>query len=104
MISYRFPEEKEFILFFSKKLGDESILSLLEKPEPITLYEAQKISDFFWRMIDSATYLQEVEECPWSEGYEFWSEKVLQSTAAFLKKSGYEKALSDASKTKINKA
>ena len=100
MIFYKFPEEKEFILFFSKKLEDEHIPSLLEKSEPITLNEAQKIGEFFWRMIDSAANLQDVDECPWPEGYEFWSEKILQSTAAFLKKSGYEKILSDASKNK----
>lgn len=98
MIFYKFPEEKEFILFFSKKLSDESIPSLLEKSEPITLYEAEKISEFFWKMIDKAVDLQDVEECPWPEGYEFWFEQVLQSTVAFLKNSGYEKVLSEASK------
>jgi hypothetical protein len=98
MISYKFPEEKEFILFFSKRLGDDSIPSLLEKSDPITLHEAQKLGEFFWRMIDDAVALQDSEDCPWPEGYEFWSEKVLQSMAAFLKNSGYEKVLSDASK------
>jgi hypothetical protein len=93
-----YPEEKEFILFFSKRLGDDSIPSVLEKSDPITLYEAQKLGDFFWRMIDDAVSLQDAEDCPWPEGYEFWSEKVLQSMAAFLKNSGYEKVLSDASK------
>lgn len=83
MISYKFPEEKAFILVFSKRLGDESIPSLLEKSDPITLYEAQKLGEFFWRMIDDAVSLQDAEDCPWPEGYEFWSEKVLQSMAAF---------------------
>lgn len=101
MISYKFREEKEFVLFFSEKLGEQSIPFLLEKSEPITLDEAKKISDFFWRMIDEAVNLQNIEECPWPEGYEFWSEKVLQSMAAFLKKSGYEKTLSEASNNNI---
>ena len=98
MIFYRFPEEREFILFFSKRLGEESIPFLLEKTGSITQSEAQKIGDFFWRMIDDAASLQDTDVCPWPEGYEFWSEKVLQSMAAFLKNSGFEKVLSDASK------
>ena len=97
VISYKFPEEKEFILFFSEKNGDQSIPSLLESDTPITHDEAKKISIFFWKMIDKAVELQNDEECPWPEGYEFWSEKVLQSITAFLKKSGYERALSEAS-------
>ena len=97
MISYSFPEEKEFILFFAERIGDQSIPALLEGSKPITLDEARRISLFFWKMIDLAVELQDSEECPWPEGYEFWSEKVLQSITAFLKKSGYEKVLGEAS-------
>ena len=100
MISYRFPEEKEFVLFFSKKFGDQSIPELLEKSGPISLDEAKRISVFFWKMIDEAVDLQTTGECPWPEGYEFWSEKVLQSVAAFLKKSGHENILSEVSNNK----
>lgn len=98
MITYKFPEEKEFIDFFSKRLHQEFIPNLLEKPEPINKEEAILISKFFWQMIDEAVSLNEAEECPWPEGYEFWSEKILQSTSAFLKKSGYESIFSEASK------
>lgn len=97
MISYKFPEEKEFILFFSEKMGDQSLVSLLESTVPITQNEAKRISIFSWSMIDLAVALQQDEECPWPEGYEFWSEKVLQSITAFLKKSGYDRVLSAAS-------
>lgn len=97
MISYSFPEEKEFILFFAEKIGDKSIPALLDGSEPITLDEAKRIGVFFWKMIDLAVELQSSEECPWPEGYEFWSEKVLQSITAFLKKSGYENVLGEAS-------
>lgn len=92
--------EKEFILFFSKKMDNQSIPSLLEKSAPITQEEAEIISVFFWKIIDLAVDLQNSEECPWPEGYEFWSEKVLQSIAAFLKSSGYENILNEASKSK----
>ncbi len=97
MISYKFPEEREFILFFSERMGDKSILALLENSESLTLDEAKKISVIFWRMIDEAVDIKDSEECTWPEGYEFWSEKVLQSIAAFLKKSGYEKVLNETS-------
>ena len=97
MIIYKFPEEKEFINFFSTRLGQEFIPNLLEKSEPINKEEAILISNFFWKMIDEAVSLNDTEECPWPEGYEFWAEKILQSTAAFLKKSGYESIFSKAS-------
>lgn len=100
MISYSFPEEKEFIVFFSEKMGEQTILLLLESGAPLSKEDADKISTFFWRMIDLSVELQNSQECPWPEGYEFWSEKVLQSFAAFLKKSGYEKALYGASQNK----
>jgi len=100
MISYSYPEEREFINFFSEKTNSPSIPLLLESRTHISKAEAETISMFFWEMIDLAVELQNGEECPWPEGYEFWSEKVLQSIAAFLKQSGYEKALTEASKNR----
>ena len=60
-------------------------------------HKSKDSCNFFWKMIDEAVSLNESEECPWPEGYEFWSEKILQSTTAFLKKSGYESIFSEAS-------
>lgn len=100
MIFYSFPEEKEYILFFSEKTGYKTIPALLESNSPISKDDARTISIFFWEMIDLSVELNNSQECPWPEGYEFWSEKVLQSVAAFLKKSGYESALQEASNYK----
>jgi hypothetical protein len=100
MISYSFPEEKEFILFFSEKTGNKNIPHLLESNAPISKEDADNISNFFWKMIDLSVELQNSQECQWPEGYEFWAEKVLQSVAAFLKKSGYEQSLHEASRHK----
>lgn len=97
MISYSYPEEKEFIAFFSEKIGEPSIPKLLESNASISREEAIKISVFFWKMIDLGVELQNTEECPWPEGYEFWSEKVLQSVAAFLKQSGHGTVLREMS-------
>ena len=101
MISYSFPEEKEFIVFFAEKNGDTGIPALLEGSERISKTQADQIGRFFWRMIDFSVELNESQECPWPEGYGFWSEKVLQSVAAFLKNSGYENSLHEASRDKI---
>ncbi len=97
MISYSHPEEKEYVLFFSEKIGNKIIPELLESNAPISHDDAHKISIFFWEMIDLSVELNNSQECPWPEGYEFWSEKVLQSFAAFLKNSGYGNALQEAS-------
>ncbi len=100
MILYSYPEEKEYVLFFSEKLGNKTIPELLESNLPISKDDAYNISIFFWAMIDLSVELNNSQECPWPEGYEFWSEKVLQSVAAFLKKSGYGNALQAASNYK----
>ena len=97
MILYQFPEEREFIVFFSEKLGEKDIPELLDKSLSLGESEAKRISLFFWKMIDLAVELQNNGECPWPEGYEFWCEKVLQSITAFLKKSGYGNILNEVS-------
>lgn len=89
MISYRFPEEKEFIVFFAKRIGEPSIITLLETDAPLTEKNAEEISHFFWKMIDSAVELESKEDSPWSEGCEFWTEKVMYSLMAHLKQLGY---------------
>ena len=100
MISYNFPEEKEFIAFLAEKIGDSDIPELLEGSKSISKEQAVRISRFFWRMIDLSVELNGSQDCPWPEGYEFWSEKVLQSVAAFLKNSGYENSLHEAAHNK----
>lgn len=100
MISYSYPEEKEYVLFFAEKLGNKIVPELLESEAPISDDDAYKISAFFWDMIDLSVELNNSQECPWPEGYEFWSEKILQSFAAFLKKSGYENSLQEAANYK----
>lgn len=100
MISYSYPEEKEYILFFAEKIGNKAIPELLESNTPISKDDAYNISIFFWKMIDLSVELSNSQECPWPEGYEFWSEKVLQSFAAFLKKSGYGTSLQEISNYK----
>ncbi len=97
MISYSYPEESEYILFFAEKIGNNKIPELLEGSAPISQEDAHNISVFFWKMIDLSVELNNSHECPWPEGYEFWSEKVLQSVDAFLKKAGYGSALKEAS-------
>lgn len=100
MISYSYPEEKEYILFLSERIGNRKVPELLESSVPISKDDAYEISIFFWEMIDLSVELNNSQECPWPEGYEFWSEKVLQSIAAFLKKSGYGNALQEVSNYK----
>ncbi|MES2823235.1 MAG: hypothetical protein V4732_06525 [Pseudomonadota bacterium] len=89
MIKYKFPEEKEFILYFSKKLKDESIERILSEQNVLTEEDAKHLSYFYWRMIDCSIAIEEKEELPWPEGAEFWSEKVMYSISGFIKRSGF---------------
>ena len=102
MIYYSSTAEKKFIEFFAEQLGNKNILRLLENNDVISQKDASEIGTFFWKMVDRSVELNETQECPWPEGYEFWSEKVLQSVAAFLKKSGYENALQEQPVSKSN--
>jgi len=89
MILYRFPEEKEFIEFFAKRIGEPSKITLLDGDAPLTEKNAEELSHFFWKMIDAAVELEAKEDSPWPEGCEFWNEKVMYSLMACLKQSGY---------------
>jgi hypothetical protein len=89
MMKYQFPEEKEFILFFAKKLGAESIEKILNNDQILTEKEAEEFSYFYWKMVDSSIELEKSEHFPWPEGSEFWCEKAAHSMSGFINRAGF---------------
>jgi hypothetical protein len=89
MIKYQFPEEKEFILFFAKKLGAETIEKIINNNQILTKEEAEEFSKFYWNMVDCSIELEKTGNFPWPEGSEFWCEKVSHSMSGFINRAGF---------------
>jgi hypothetical protein len=89
MIKYQFPEEKEFILFFANKLSDDLIIKIINEERILTKEDAKHFSYFYWKMVDLSIELEKNEIFPWSEGSEFWCEKVSHSIGGFLGRAGF---------------
>jgi hypothetical protein len=89
VIKYKFPEEKEFMLFFAKKLSDEWSEKIINEEKILTIEDAEHFSRFYWRMVDCSIEHEKMESFPWSEGSEFWCEKVSHLIAGFLHRTGF---------------
>lgn len=91
MIEYKFKEEKEYIIYYAQKLGDKKAIELIKAGIVSNSNDALYLSEFFWRMVDSSIEDEDREiELPWSEGAEFWNEKIMNSLSAYLDRNGYE--------------
>lgn len=91
MITYKFPEEKEYVLHYAKKMNDLPALCILESGCVSSKDEAEYLSQFFWRMVDQS--VEDEEQGVPSlhiESNEFWNEKLLYSISGYLERNGYE--------------
>ncbi|WP_444892532.1 hypothetical protein ACJJIE_17725 [Microbulbifer sp. TRSA001] len=91
MITYKFPEEKEYAEFYAKKLDDEFILQFLQYGIILNKSQAEHICRFFWAMVDASIEDENNGvKLQWNEGAEFWNEKIMNSISARLEALGYE--------------
>lgn len=90
MIEYQFEEEKEFAIFYAKKLERPIILSILNRGFIETREEAKELSKFFWNMVDKSIEV-EIQGVggEWDESSKFWTEKLLQTFSGYLEEAGY---------------
>jgi len=98
MINFKTEEEKMFVGFYAKKIGDELSQSIIERLVVSSSNEADHLSSFFWDMVDAA--IQDEKngiDTPWDQGSEYLSEKVMYAISAYLEKSGYEKVWEEVS-------
>lgn len=89
MIKYQFPEEKEFLLFFAKKLSDQLSEKIIIEGKISTKEDAEHFSRFYWEMVNCSIELEKTESFPWPEGSEFWCEKVSHSMSGFINRAGF---------------
>jgi len=91
MIRYKFEEELVFANFYAKKLNDSKAQHIFEVGEVADKEEAEYLSAFFWRMVDSSIEDEKNGvDLPWDENSEFWTEKLLNSIGGYLERAGYE--------------
>jgi len=92
MIEFRFEEEYQYAVHYARKLSDAKALNILERRAVSDSEEAKHLSEFFWRMVDASIEDEKLDiDLPWSEGAEFWNEKIMNSVSGYLERSGYEK-------------
>lgn len=91
MIKYKFDEESEYAVHYASKLNDKVALEILERGEVRNSGEAVSLSKFFWKMVDRSIEDERKDASfPWSEGAEFWNEKLMYSFSGYLESAGYE--------------
>lgn len=92
MIEYKFPEEKDFLLHYAKKMGNEKVECLILAGEVKSSDEANALSKFFWEMVDEIVIDKDAGEVvAGQEDLEAWNEYVFESIRAYLRNNGYEK-------------
>ena len=93
MIDYRFPEEKDVVLFFTEKLKNKQIEEIILRESIKNGDEARALSKFFWEMADLSGACKKQGrplDLPFEGGSEYWLEQIYNTLAAFLIESGYE--------------
>ncbi len=92
MIQYKFPEEKDFLLNYAKKLGNQQVEDIILAGEVKSSDEANALSEFFWKMTDQVVIDKDAGEVvAGQEDLEAWNEYVFESIRAYLRNNGYEK-------------
>lgn len=92
MIEYKFREEKDFILYYAKKMIRPDIETIISSGEVKSSAEANALSSFFWEMVDEIVKDKESGVTVAGQtDLEAWNEYVFESIRAYLRNNGYEK-------------
>lgn len=92
MIEYKFPEEKDFLLHYARKLKNPEVEAIIAAGEVTSSNEANLLSMFFWEMVDEIVKDKETNVIVAGQtDLEAWNEYVFESIRAYLRNNGYEK-------------
>ena len=92
MINYKFPEEKELILHYARKLKKPDIEDIIDSGEVTPSEQANTLASFFWQMTDEIVKDKETNQTVAGQSdLEAWNEAVFESIRAYLRNNGYEK-------------
>jgi hypothetical protein len=77
VIQYKFPEEKDFLLHYAKKLRNPEVETIILAGEVKSSEEANALSKFFWEMVDEIVIDKDAGEVVAGQGdLEAWNEYV----------------------------
>ena len=88
----KYPEDKEFILHYAKKLNQPKVEAIIAAGKVQSSEEASLLSKFFWEMVDEI--VKDKDENAVVAGQtdlEGWNEYLFESIRAYLRNNGYEK-------------
>ncbi len=92
MIEYSHEEEKLFLLYYASKFDDSGVEVILNRGHVLGSDEADKLSKFFWRMVDQTVV--DISQGVMVHGnldLEAIVEYTFESIRAYLRNNGYEK-------------
>ena len=91
VITYAYPEEFDFLLYYASRTSDELIHGILNRGFVTNAVEAEHLALFFWRMVDLCVQdAGQSVQLPWADGAEFWNEKTMRSISSYLERAGYK--------------
>lgn len=91
MIEYKFPEEKDFLLHYAKKMNRPLVEQVIDAGEARSTAEAEALAEFFWEMTDEIVKDKKTGEVVAGQSdLEAWNEYVFESVRAYLRNNGYE--------------
>lgn len=91
VITYAYPEELEFLLYYADRMGSDLIGDILNRGFVTNSGEAEHLARFFWQMVDLCVEdTRRDVQLPWPESAEFWNEKTMRSISGYLERAGYE--------------
>lgn len=91
MIKYKFPEEKDFILHYARKLGQVEVERTVLNGEARSSQDAVILSRFFWQMVDESVKDKKQRTIVAGQSdLQAWNEYVFDSLRAHLRSRGYQ--------------
>ncbi|PKD39910.1 hypothetical protein CWO84_12965 [Methylomonas sp. Kb3] len=96
MIAYKYPEEKEILMHYARKLQANGIIEIIDKGYVKNANEAKLLTAFFWQMVDES--VQDAEQGVDAAGHrdlQAYDEYIMNTLRSYLVNAGYEKEWSD---------
>ena len=96
MIEYKFPEEKEFLLYYAEKSKNHAVLEVLSNGYAKDKTQAVELARFFWWLTDEVVKdIDNGVQVLGLDDLQAWNEYVFETIRSYLRNNGYEKEWDD---------
>lgn len=96
MIAYKYPEEKEILMHYARKLKANDIIEIIDNGYVKNANEAKLLTAFFWQMVDES--VKDAEQGLDAAGHrdlQAYDEYIMNTFRSYLINAGYEKEWND---------